>query len=45
MAKRKKRPQTLKQRIRSQLWKFLMEEPPGLEINHREFAKLVRKAE
>lgn len=51
MQKQKKRPHTIKNRIRSWLWKFLMEEPPEhfanvsaikVDIDSREFAKLFR---
>ena len=32
MQSEKKKPQTLKQRLRSWLWKFLMEEQPRVEF-------------
>lgn len=46
MDKPKKRPHTLKQRIRSMLWDFLMEEPPEIKIdvNQRNFTKLINLA-
>lgn len=44
----KKRPQTLKQRIRSWVWNFLMEDSPmedslEVSIDHRKFAQLIRQ--
>lgn len=40
----RKRPQTLKQRIRSWVWNFLMEDSLEVSINHREISQLVRQA-
>lgn len=44
MAKESKRPHTLKKRIRSFLWNFLMEDPPTIQADYRDMAKLIRQA-
>ena len=35
---KEKRPQTLKQRLRSKLWAFLMEEPPKELVTFQSFS-------
>ena len=43
MSRRKKKPQTIKNRLRSKLREFLqIEEPLNFEIGNRKFSQLVR---